>query len=295
MFATSFDSAAHASSPWAIRPAQQLLGRQRVLAVFGMVMLAALIPAALAAWLDPRTLGGVDVWAKPMKFMAAIGLYALTLAWLIGELPHKRRRTPLLRATVWTAVATGAFEAVYITWQGALGQPSHFNTSTPFHTAMFILMGMAALLFTATSLPVAHQLWRHADGMAPAYRLGAGLGRLLTFSAGAGGGVAMSSHCGPPVGAAAGPGSRLARWSGGGRVVGAAAGPGLALTGWSVTGGDLRVAHFLGVHAQQVLPLVGYLLGVAGGRHASAAVALATAAYLGLVGLALARAYAGLP
>lgn len=275
MFATSFDSAAHASSPWAIRPAQQLLGRQRVLAVFGMVMLAALIPAALAAWLDPRTLGGVDVWAKPMKFMAAIGLYALTLAWLIGELPHKRRRTPLLRATVWTAVATGAFEAVYITWQGAVGQPSHFNTSTPFHTAMFILMGMAALLFTATSLPVAHQLWRHADGMAPAYRLGAVLGLLLTFAAGAGVGVAISAHGGP--------------------LVGAAAGPGLPLTGWSVTGGDLRVAHFLGVHAQQVLPLVGYLLGVAGGRHASAAVALATAAYLGLVGLALARAYAGLP
>ena len=275
MFATSFDSAAHASSPWAIRPAQQLLGRQRVLAVFGMVMLAALIPAALAAWLDPRTLGGVDVWAKPMKFMAAIGLYALTLAWLIGELPHKRRRTPLLRATVWTAVATGAFEAVYITWQGAVGQPSHFNTSTPFHTAMFILMGMAALLFTATSLPVAHQLWRHADGMAPAYRLGAVLGLLLTFAAGAGVGVAISAHGGP--------------------LVGAAAGPGLPLTGWSVTGGDLRVAHFLGVHAQQVLPLVGYLLGVAGGRHASAAVALASAAYLGLVGLALARAYAGLP
>lgn len=191
------------------------------------------------------------------------------------ELPHKRRRTPLLRATVWTAVATGAFEAVYITWQGAVGQPSHFNTSTPFHTAMFILMGMAALLFTATSLPVAHQLWRHADGMAPAYRLGAVLGLLLTFAAGAGGGVAISAHGGP--------------------LVGAAAGPGLPLTGWSVTGGDLRVAHFLGVHAQQVLPLVGYLLGVAGGRHASAAVALATAAYLGLVGLALARAYAGLP
>ncbi|WP_051423613.1 hypothetical protein [Bordetella petrii] len=275
MFATSFDSAAHASSPWAIRPAQQLLGRQRVLAVFGMVMLAALIPAALAAWLDPRTLGGVDVWAKPMKFMAAIGLYALTLAWLIGELPQKRRRTPLLRATVWTAVATGAFEAVYITWQGAVGQPSHFNTSTPFHTAMFILMGMAALLFTATSLPVAHQLWRHADGMAPAYRLGAVLGLLLTFAAGAGVGVAISAHGGP--------------------LVGAAAGPGLPLTGWSVTGGDLRVAHFLGVHAQQVLPLVGYLLGVAGGRHASAAVALAAAVYLGLVGLALARAYAGLP
>ncbi|MBV7482676.1 ABA4-like family protein [Bordetella sp. BOR01] len=263
------------AAPWGLQAARVLLQRQRGLAIFGMVLWVALALAAIAAMLDPRTLAGVGVWAKPMKFMAAIGLYALTLAWLIGELPAARRHALPMRATVWLAVASGAFEALYITWQGALGQASHFNVDTPFHAAMYILMGIAALLFAATALPVAHQLWRHADGMAPAYRLGAILGLVLTFVAGAGVGVAISAHGGP--------------------LVGAAAGPGLPVVGWSISGGDLRVAHFLGVHAQQVLPVAGWLLARAVGRGAVPAMALCGAGYAGLVALALAQAYAGGP
>ncbi|MCD0505365.1 ABA4-like family protein, partial [Bordetella petrii] len=232
--------------PWVKRAAGELLRRQPQLAGFGMLLLALLLPAAMAAWLDPRTLAGVDVWAKPMKFLAAIGLYALTLAWLIGELPAVRRHTRLVRAVVGVVLLTGMFEAVYITWQGALGQPSHFNLSTPFHAAMYSLMGLAALVFTSMSLPVAHQLWRHGDGMAPAYRLGAIAGLLLTFLAGAGMGVAISMNGGP--------------W------VGGAGGSGLPIVGWSTSVGDLRAPHFLGVHAQQLLPAAGWLLARGAGR-----------------------------
>jgi hypothetical protein len=58
---------------------------------------------------------------------------------------------------------------------------------------------------------------------------------------------------------------------------------------WSRDGGDLRIAHFLGVHAMQALPLLA-LLG-AGPR----AVTLGAAGWVVLTAAAFALAFQGVP
>jgi hypothetical protein len=209
-------------------------------------------------------LRGANVWIKPLKFALSLGLFALTTAWFVGHLRPAARRLRAVDAIVWVLIGSAGFELAYIALQAGLGSGSHYNVGDPVHAVLYSLMGLGALTLTATQPALAWMLLRHADPKrAPAYRLAVVIGLVLTFVLGAGVGGLLSGLQ-PPETAA------------------------LPIVGWSMAGGDLRPAHFLGIHAQQALPLVG--LAVAGWAAAAArrTVWAVTAAYALLFAAALA-------
>lgn len=232
-----------------------LVRRRRILAWGGALCLILMVPSALALMIDDRALNGVSIWIEPLRVQASTALFLLTLAWFYAYVRQAFWRSVFGGMIAWIAVTTGLFEVGSITLQAALGQASHFADGDPFHAAMSRLAGLAAVLLTLTAPLLAIGVARASDStLAASYRQSVILGLVLTF--------ALSL------------------------VVNIVQGPGNA---WSRDDGDLWVAHVLGLHAMQVLPLFGW--GVSAlwpGRGGVVVIWIAAVAYAILtVGVAL--------
>jgi hypothetical protein len=233
----------------------------------GMAVLA-LVTAGLAV-VDPRTLVGAPLWFKPLKFSISIALYAFALAWMLGQL---RERT--MRRTGWAIVAGLALEMVIIVGQAARGLRSHYNDDGGLGTLLFDIMGATITVVWLLTLAIAVRFLREPGqdrAMTLAIRLG-----LLVSLVGMGVGFVLGANGSHAVGAPDG-------------------GPGLFFVGWSTTGGDLRIAHFVGLHALQVLPLLAALLVRRGVGDPARVVWSVAAGYLGVVVLLLWQALRAQP
>jgi hypothetical protein len=147
-------------------------------------------------------------------------------------------------------------EVGIISLQAWRGTTSHFNVGTPLDGVLFTVMGAAILMQTLSSVVVLVALWRqqHDD---PTMGWALRFGLLITILGAFSGGL-MSR----PTDAQLLEAETTGRLTlAGAHTVGAPdGGPGLPGTGWSTTHGDLRVAHFAGLHAMQLLPLLGVLV-----------------------------------
>jgi hypothetical protein len=216
------------------------LRRQNALTRYALVLLAILVPVLVASVVDPRMIDGTSVWAKPAKFLFSLAVYALTFAWLTGYVAPEKRDTKLMRGAVVTLIAASTFELLWITWQGANGLHSHYNEDIAFFSVMYALMGLFAILLVVALAPLAYQVWRHpAKGLRGEFLVAVVVGLVVTIVLGGGLGAHMSQQAGHAVGAS------------GGQV---------PIFGWNRMGGDLRVAHFLGIHAEQAIPLLGAMV-----------------------------------
>jgi hypothetical protein len=259
-----------------------------VLTATGLLMMAALAVSLIGIAVDPRIITGAPAWLKPAKFAVSTAIYMLTLAWIFTLLPEWPRTR---RVVGWVTAVIMVLEVAIIDAQAWRGTTSHFNVGTTLDGVLFGIMGSAIALQTLTSVAVAVALWRQrfADrALGWALRVG-----LMITIVGASTGGLMTRPTTTQLEEARATG-RIAVV--GAHTVGAPdGGPGLPATGWSIEHGDLRIPHFIGLHAMQILPLFALAMRR---RHTMAVVRVrlvlvAAASYAALFAILLWQALSG--
>jgi len=228
----------------------------RPLLVLAAAMGVLVVVCLVGLVVDPRESLGVNVWEKPLKFAISTAVYAVTWSWLIGQLQRFQR-------LAWWAGTISAIllliELVIITGAAAAGITSHFNVSTPFNTVLWSIMAASIGTLWVATFVVSIILFRNSLGDR-ARTLAIRAGALIALA-----GMALAFLMTGPTAA------QLDDWQGiaGAHTVGLAdGGPGLPLLGWSTVAGDLRIPHFIGMHALQAIPLALILIELAARRIA---------------------------
>ena len=216
---------------------RELHHRDPLLFFTGALMLLLLVVATLLSISDTRLILGLNPWIKPMKFMVSITFFLWTVAWFMPETgPY-----PKSRAVVrWTIALAMTVEIVLIVMQSMRGTTSHFNHESAFDDLVFSIMGMGVLFNTTAMLLFLWIIRRDTPPSRAGYIWGIRLGVAMFLLASFQGAVIVANDA-HTVGAADG-------------------GPGLPFVNWSTQFGDLRIAHFFGMHAMQALPLLGFFL-----------------------------------
>lgn len=258
--------------------------RQPLLALTVAVNLALLLVALIGLVIDPRTVLGAPTWMKTLKFTISVALYAGTLIWVLNAIT---RRPRLVRFIGNASGVIFLIEIGIIVLQAARGVPAHFNAATVLDGVLFSIMGIgitsmwalnviAFVLLLREKMQTRAMTWAVRGGLMIAL-----IGMALAFF--------MTSPNATQM-AALQSGQRLSM-IGAHNVNALVDGQTrmLPVLGWNLDGGDLRIAHFIGLHAIQALPLLALWLRrrSLGDGAQTALVGIGGAAYLGVTLLTL--------
>ena len=195
------------------------------------------IGCILGLLIDTRMLMGVNVWLKPLKFTISGGIFILTVGYLITLYPFSKRKKDIINnITAWTML----FEIAIIVVQGARGVQSHYNTSNALDGILFAAMGILVAINVLIMAFFIIETLRLKLKTTKPIQFAILIGWIIIFFGSWVGGQMigqMAHNVGVPDG-----------------------GAGLPLVNWSTEGGDLRIAHFFGLHGLQIVPLFAFLL-----------------------------------
>ena len=272
---------------------RRVLGTDRFLTWSFVGSIVLFLATIVLSIFDSRLVTGAPVWVKPMKFAISITLYTGTLAWLLSYVEGH----PRLVRWIGGLTALGFLvEIVGIFIQAARGVRSHFNVGTPFDSIIFGLMGWFVMVIWVMNIVTAVLLMRQKMDNQPfawALRLG-----LLVTAVGAILGFLMTSPTAEQLSAMEA--GEVVTVMGAHSVGVEDGGAGLPFVGWSTEGGDIRPAHFVGLHALQLIPLLGIFVNRRYGKRLSngrrtALVVTGGLGYLGMVLLLLWQALRAQP
>jgi len=251
---------------------REALRRNRLLTLLAAAHAILFFVLGAVAIVDSTTILGISRWVKPMKFAISIALFLGTMGWLLGYLENSRRAVAIVS---WATGMTMAMEIVLIVMQSLRGVRSHFNAETAFDGAVFSAMGMLIMVNTLAVIYATLLFFIRKSSASPGLLTGIRWGMLLLILA--------SFEAGLMIGR-------------GSHSVGAEDGSaGLQFVNWSTSVGDLRIAHFVGMHALQALPLFGWFLDRRAVRGARAWVAIAALGWIAITAILVAQALAGRP
>lgn len=246
----------------------ELKYRNELLYWFGWVCLVGALACLLMTFISTKHVLGIHAWIKPLKFFLSIVIFSWTMGWLLIYLQEPGK----VAVYNWVVILVLAFELIYIVWQAAKGELSHFNISTPAKGMMFSLMGIAISIMTAWTGYITFLFFQKSFPELPvAYVWGIRLGLVLFVIFAFAGGI-MAAKLSHNVG-----GDMTAT-------------TGIPVLNWSKQFGDLRVAHFFGMHALQILPLIGFYV-----SKTKSSIILIAVVYFVLVTASLAQALNGKP
>jgi len=213
---------------------QQLKFRNETMFYFGFACLVLSVLFLILAKTTTTQVYGVNAWYKPFKFAFSTLTFAWAMGWYCAYLPNFN-----VSLFNWTVIILLGFEIAYIALQAGKGQLSHYNLSTPVYAALFSMMALAASAATLYTAYVGFQFFSNDFPALPTYYLWAIRLSIVIFVIFSFEGFAMGSTLNHSVGAHNDNSN-------------------LFIMGWSKTVGDLRVSHFIGMHALQVLPVLSF-------------------------------------
>jgi hypothetical protein len=230
------------------------------LTILAAITSGTLILSILGLIFDPRATAIINTpaWSKLFKFSVSILFMTPALIWAITITNGKTRRTANVAASVIGTMLS--LEMILLLIQATRARPMHFNYTTPLDAALWITMTIGIFTMFAAFVVLLIAVWRGVRQQ-PTIAWAIRIGMVITAV-----GLMTPNLSASPSTAqinalqAKQPNVLLGAHTIGSSSANPDAGLGLPLIGWSTTHGDIRIGHFIGLHALQLIPLFGVWL-----------------------------------